>query len=418
MSLARNRQPTPIPVIQPDIEIDLEYVTSWMLELLRIHSPTGYTDPITRVVAAELERLGAQYELTRRGAIRVTLPGRRSTPARAIVGHLDTLGAMVRELKPNGRLGIKPVGTWSSRFAEGARVSVFTDTEILRGTILPLKASGHVYNDEVDTQEVSWEHVEVRVDADAYVKQDLLNLGVNIGDFVGVDAQPELLKNGFINSRHLDNKAGVAVLLGVIKQLIETKTSLPTDLHVLFTISEEVGSGASAVLRGDVAEMVSIDNGTVAPGQESSEMWPSICLADSSGPFDYHLSRHLLQLCRDHHILHGRDVFRHYRCDSASAVEAGNDIRTALVTFGVDASHGYERTHMDAIAGITRLLIAYCRTPPVFDEDTRMLESIDQFPETRETPIPSLTPDRPVPESHQDEDSDEQAAEFSENGDP
>jgi len=419
MSFIENRQPIPVPVVHPNIEVDVEYIASWLLELLRIHSPTGYTDPITRVVGAELERLGAEYELTRRGAIRVTLPGRRSTPARALVAHLDTLGAMVRELKPNGRLGLKPVGTWSSRFAEGARVSIFTDAEILRGTILPLKASGHVYNEEIDTQPVSWDDVEVRVDANAYVKQDLHNLGINIGDFIGIDSQPELLKNGFISSRHLDNKAGVAVLLGIIRQILRQGVELPTDLHVLFTISEEVGSGASAVLRGNVAEMVSIDNGTVAPGQESSEMWPSICLADSSGPFDYHLSRHLLKLCRDHSILHGRDVFRYYRCDSASAVEAGNDIRTALVTFGVDGSHGYERTHLDSLVGVARLLIAYSQAAPVFDEQFAMLDSIDQFPETRETPIPQLTPDRPVPPSPaSDDEEEEEAAEkkFSENG--
>ncbi len=393
MNPVDKRQAPPTPAVPSDVPTDPDYLATRLMELLAVHSPTGYTDPITRLVGAELERLGAHYELTRRGAIRATLPGRQQSPARAVVAHLDTLGAMVRELKPNGRLGIKPVGTWSSRFAEGARVSIFTDTSIYRGTILPLLASGHVYDEAVDTQPISWDQVEVRIDAHALMKQDLIELGVNVGDFIGVDATPELLGNGFINARHLDNKAGVAILLTVTRELLQTASSLPTDVHILFTISEEVGSGASAVLRGDVAEMVSIDNGTVAPGQESSEWWPSICLADSSGPFDYHLSRHLLRLCRMHQILHGRDVFRHYRCDSASAVEAGNDIRTALVTFGVDASHGYERTHLDSLTGAARLLTAYCLAPPLFDQEPLMLDSLEQFPETRETSVPLLQPD-------------------------
>lgn len=378
-----------IPQVESPISVDREYLRDLLLDLLQIHSPTGYTDPVTRRVATELEALGARYELTRRGAIRVTLPGKSNRSGRAVVAHLDTLGAMVRELKPNGRLALAPVGTWSSRFAEGARVSIFTDTNILRGTILPLKASGHVYDTKVDTQETSWDHVELRVDAHAFCKQDLLEMGLHVGDFVGIDAGPEILENGYINARHLDNKAGTAILLAALKELVG-EAPLPVELHLLFTISEEVGSGASAVLHGNVAEMVSVDNGTVAPGQESSELWPSICLSDSSGPFDYHLSRQLLALCRENEILHGRDLFRYYRCDSASAVEAGNDIRTALVSFGVDSSHGYERTHMDSLVRTAQLLIAYARSEQIFSRDSALAKNLRDFPETRETPVPNL----------------------------
>ncbi len=389
-----------IPRVESDIACDTAYLCDTVLEFLRIHSPTGYTDPITRRLCEELDRLEVKYELTRRGAVRATLPGKNSLAGRAVVAHLDTLGAMVRELKPNGRLGLRPVGTWSSRFAEGARVTLFTDTTLLRGTILPLKASGHIFDQEIDRQETSWDAIEVRVDDHAHTKQDLLNLGINVGDFVGVDAEPELLQNGFLNARHLDNKAGVAVLLSVIKALREDGP-LPVEMHFLFTISEEVGSGASAVLRGNVAEMVSVDNGTVGQGQESSELWPSICLADSSGPFDYHLSRHLLSLCRENRILHGRDVFRFYRCDSASAVEAGNDIRTALVSFGVDASHGYERTHLDGLRRTAQVITAYARSEPLFPSGHDMLDSVAEFPETRETPVASGLPEflsQPAPQ--------------------
>lgn len=393
MSLPDDVSPDPVPRVEADIPCDTAYLCDILLELLSIHSPTGYTDPITRRLCEELDRLAVKYELTRRGAVRATLPGKETQAGRAVVAHLDTLGAMVRELKPNGRLGLRPVGTWSSRFAEGARVTLFTDTTLLRGTILPLKASGHIFDQDIDRQETSWDAIEVRIDEHAHSKQDLLNLGINVGDFIGVDAGPELLQNGFFNARHLDNKAGVAVLLSVIKALREDGP-LPVELHFLFTISEEVGSGASAVLRGNVAEMVSVDNGTVGQGQESSELWPSICLADSSGPFDYHLSRHLLTLCRDHRILHGRDVFRFYRCDSASAVEAGNDIRTALVTFGVDASHGYERTHVDSLRRTAQLITAYARSEPLFPTGPEMLDSVAEFPKTRETPVLNVPPEQ------------------------
>ena len=373
-----------------DSKIDTQYLLYILQKLLAIPSPTGYTDQIVHAVSGELKQLGIPFELTRRGAIRATMAGKVSTPDRAIVAHLDTLGALVKWLKNNGRLEIVPIGTWSSRFAEGARVTLFTDTGTHRGTILPLKASGHTYGAEIDTQPVSWKNLEVRLDEAVTdgngvmrtlsTEQDLHSLGIRIGDFSAVDPSTEICPNGFINSRHLDDKAGVATILAAAKSTLETGTPLPVDCHLLFTISEEVGSGASAILHGDIAEMVTIDNGTPAPFQASGEFGATIAMADSAGPFDYHLVRRLIALCVDHDIPFQRDIFCDYRSDSASAVEAGNDIRTALLAFGVDSSHGYERTHLSGLEAIAELLALYMQNEPVFWRDRHKLGSDNDFP--------------------------------------
>lgn len=389
--------------------IDTDYLLKKLVWLLGIYSPSGYTDPIVRAVCGELELLGVEYELTRRGAIRATLPGRSGSPDRAVVAHLDTLGAMVKELKDNGRIGLVPVGTWSSRFAEGARVSIFTDDEIYRGQVLPLKASGHTYNEAVDSQPVSWDNIEVRIDERSNNLHELVELGVRVGDFVGFDAGCETFPNGYIAARHLDDKAGVASILAAVKCLLDSKIELETDLHVLFTISEEVGSGASAVLHGDVAELISVDNGTSAPGQASLEYGVTIGMADSSGPFDFHLTHHLIHLCNRNRIQYARDIFRYYRCDSASAVEAGNDIRTALVAFGVDGSHGYERTNMNSLRCVAELLVAYAMEQPLFVSQKQPLGGLEAFPETRSTDVEGIrvlegTPITQVSPSLPDED--------------
>ncbi len=362
------------------LPIDVDYLSGILEKLLLIPSPTGFTDEIVHFTGSELERLGIPFELTRRGAIRADLAGVQKSPDRALVVHLDTTGAMVKGLKDNGRLEVVPIGHWSSRFAEGARVTIYTDQSRYRGTIMPLKASGHTFNEEIDQQPVAWDQVEVRVDAVCMDRQDLIRLGFNVGGYIAVDPQPEILANGFVNARHLDNKAGVATLLAAAKALVEKKVALPVDCHLLFTISEETGSGASAVLHRDVAEMVSIDNATPAAGQNSRESGVTVAMMDSSGPFDYHLTHKLLSLCRKFEILHQRDVFRHYRCDSASAVEAGNDIRTALICFGVDGSHGYERTHLNALRSLAELITLYMQSEPTFQRDRDELGHLQGFP--------------------------------------
>lgn len=362
------------------LNIDVDYLLEQLLHLLAIPSPVGYTDRIVHYTGEELERLGIPFELTRRGAIRATLKGAQDSPDRAVISHLDTLGAMTRRLKENGRLEIVPIGHWSARFAEGARITIFTDTKSHRGTILPLKASGHTFNKAIDTQPVAWDNLEVRIDERVGSQRDLEAMGFNIGDIIAIDTQPEVSDSGYINARHLDNKGGVALMLAAAKALVEGAVPLPVDCHLLFTISEEVGSGASGVLHGDVAEMVSIDNATPAPGQNSRETGVTVAMADSTGPFDYHLTHKLLALCREHDIAHQRDVFRYYRCDGASAVEAGNDLRTALLAFGVDASHGYERTHVHSLRSLAELLTLYIQSGPTFKRDRMDLGPLEGFP--------------------------------------
>ncbi|MGE5147715.1 MAG: osmoprotectant NAGGN system M42 family peptidase [Candidatus Eiseniibacteriota bacterium] len=365
------------------LELDSGYMVTTLMDLLAIPSPTGHTDEAVRYVADRLDKLGIPYELTRRGAIRADVEGGRHSPDRAIVAHLDTLGAMVKEIKPDGRLRIVPVGSWSSRFAEGARVTVLSDESRHRGAILPIKASGHTYGDEIDKLPISWETVELRVDERILNADDVAKLGIQVGDFIAVDPQPEITESGFICSRHLDDKVGVAAVLGAAKAMIDAGIAPPVDCHLLFTISEEVGSGASAVLHGDVAELIAIDNATQAKGQSSREYGVTIPLMDSSGPFDYHLTRKLLRIAKHFGIEYQRDVFQYYRTDAAAAVEAGNDIRCALLCFGLDASHGYERTHLTAMQAVAEMIALYMQSPPIAERDEHALAPIEDFPESQ-----------------------------------
>ncbi|KPW34231.1 Uncharacterized protein ALO87_01023 [Pseudomonas syringae pv. apii] len=362
---------TPATIPDPD----LKYLQKVLLEMLAIPSPTGFTDTIVRYVAERLEELGIPFELTRRGTIRATLKGKQNSPDRAVSAHLDTIGASVREVKDNGRLALAAVGCWSSRFAEGSRVSVFTDTGVIRGSVLPLMASGHAFNTAVDEMPISWDHIELRLDAYCTTRADCESLGIGIGDFVAFDPLPEFTESGHISARHLDDKAGVAALLAALKSIVESDAEPLIDCHPLFTITEETGTGAAGVLPWDVSEFVGIDIAPVAPGQHSSEHAVSVAMQDSGGPYDYHLSRHLLRLGVENELPVRRDLFRYYYSDAHSAVTSGHDIRTALLAFGCDATHGYERTHIDSLAALSKLLGAYILSPPVFASDAKPAQS-------------------------------------------
>lgn len=361
------------------MRIDQAYLAAQLKQLLSIDSPTGYTDRIVHYCSRELERLGLTPELTRRGAIRALRPGDTPMGARAIVSHLDTLGAQVKLIKECGRLELVSIGHWSARFAEGGRVTIYSEQGSFRGTVLPLKASGHTFNEGVDTLPVGWDHVELRIDALTQSWAETRALGIDVGDFVAFDTNAEFLDNGYINARHLDDKAGVAIMLAAIEALQRHEIRTEVDTHWLFTIAEEVGVGAAAIVTPDIAAMVTVDNGTTAPGQNSKEFGVTIAMADQTGPFDYHLTKKLVDLCRENDIAFQKDIFRYYRSDSASAIEAGHDVRTALAAFGIDASHGYERIHAHALFSVASLIAAYAASPVRISRDLQEISGREGF---------------------------------------
>jgi peptidase M42 family hydrolase len=371
-------------------KIDVPWMLDLLLRLLRTPSPSGRTDAVVQLLGDVLADLPVELTVTRRGSLLARLPG-DDDGARAVVAHADTIGCMVRDLKPNGRLTVVPVGTHSARFSEGCRVTILTDDSdrTYTGTILPLMASGHAFGEAIDTQPVGWDHVEVRIDERCSSSADVAALGIRVGDFVAIDSLPIVTDNGYINARHLDGKAGVAAALGALHALCRDGRPVPHEVHLLITIAEEVGQGASHGLQEDVAEMVSLDNAVCAPGNHSIEDGVTIPMLDATGPFDYHFTRHLCGLCESHGIPYARDVFRFYRSDVAAALEAGAETRAALVAFGVDASHGAERTHIDSLEAVARLLCAHLLSPLTFARwDLEPHGDLRDFPSSRQ-PAPT-----------------------------
>lgn len=332
-------------------------ITHHLEALLAIPSPTGMTDAAVDHVAYALKTLGLQTERTRRGALRSVWRGTSRGPARALCLHLDTVGAMVTGIGDNGRPHLTQVGTWAARCAEGARVTLHRrDGDCLRGTILPGKASGHRFGSEVERQPSEWTNLELRLDADG-------NEGIEPGDMVSIDPQPEFLDNGYLVSRHLDDKAGVAAVLSALELMHEAGEKPATDLHLLFSVTEEVGTGAAHLAGPEVSELVSLDIAVNAPDQSAHERGVTLVAMDTGGPYDRALTARLRALCEDHQIPHAMDVFRHYFSDGRAATVAGVDCPTALACFACDGSHGWERSHMDSLMALRDFCRAYALEP-------------------------------------------------------
>lgn len=328
-------------------------------ELVSIPSPSGYTDRIISHMANHLDKLGIESRRNRKGALIVTVPGKNDTVHRLLTAHIDTLGAMVKEIKANGRLRLTNIGGTRWAYVEGEYCKIFTsDGNTYTGTILMRQTSVHVYKD-AGTAERSQENMEVRIDARVQNAEDVAKLGIKVGDFVAFDPRVEVLPSGFIKSRHLDDKASAGILLYLLQEMKDNNVELPYTTHFLFSNYEEIGYGGNSNIPEDVVEYLAVDMGAIGDGQATDEYTVSICAMDSSGPYNARLRQHLVDLAEKHDIQYKVDIYPFYASDASAALRAGHDVVHGLIGPGIDASHAFERTHVDSVVNTAKLVYYY-----------------------------------------------------------
>ena len=340
--------------------LDTHYMLEFLTGLLKTPSPTGFTDlaiTFTKQALAAFPSLEISH--THKGALIAKWPGEKNDAPRALTAHVDTLGAMAKEIKFNGRLKLTKLGGFAWNAAEGEGCTVFTrDGKTVRGSIMLYKASSHVHAAEVTDTKRSDDTMEVRLDARTSSYRETRALGIEVGDFVAFDPRVELT-NGFIRSRHLDDKACVANLLAAVKALDDAglKPAQTTYLHI--SNYEEVGHGAAHGFPPDIHELVTLDMAAIGEGQTSDEFHATICVKDSGGPYHYGLNQKLRALADEHEIPYKVDIYPYYGSDGEAWWRAGGDAAVSLIGPGVDASHSYERTHTDALVATTKWVVAY-----------------------------------------------------------
>lgn len=340
-------------------KIDEQYFTTFLVDLLNIPSPTGFASAAIDFVEKELSKY-KQLELsrTRKGALVAKWGVESDLPPAALTAHVDTLGAVVKEIKGNGRLRLSRIGgiQWHTIETEG--VWVFTSKSgKIRGSVLIEEASGHIHSGPDLPRDDK--HLEVRLDARTTSAKETRALGINIGDCVAFDTRTEVTQGGFIRSRFLDDKACVANLVAAIRSMVESGQSPVRSVYFLISNYEEVGHGASAGIPDEVAELVTVDMAVVGEGQESDEFHATLCIKDSGGPYHEGLNKKLRTIAEKHGIPYKTDVYPFYGSDGEAFWRAGGDVAVSLIGPGIDASHNYERAHIDGLNATTNWIMAY-----------------------------------------------------------
>lgn len=343
-----------------DITNYVDFILEKTKEVLAIDSPTGYTKNAAEYVINEYKKLGYDAKLTVKGGVLADLGGKQKDDGIVLAAHIDTLGAIVCEIKGNGNLKVSPLGGMNPNNAEAENCRIVTRFDgVYEGTFQLNNASIHVNKDYNDTKR-GYGEMEVVLDEKVSSKEDTEKLGIMVGDIVCFDPRTTVTESGYIKSRFLDDKLSVGILLGYAKYLKDEGIEPEHHMYHYITVYEEVGHGGAASIPEGVKEVISVDMGCVGDGLSCTEHQVSICAKDSAGPYNYDVVTNMIKAARDNDIDFAVDVYPFYGSDVDVALGAGYDIRHGLIGSGVYASHGYERSHRDGVENTLKLLINYC----------------------------------------------------------
>jgi putative aminopeptidase FrvX len=335
----------------------LTYITNFLEKIVNIPSPSGYTKEVLKAVEEEAAKYGCTSIYNKKGGLIIEVPGEQKEVL-GLSAHVDTLGAMVRSITKEGMLNLVPVGGFMMEAIEGMYCKIHTRTgKTYTGTILTKEPSVHTY-DNARTLERKPKNMEVRIDELIENDEDVKKLEISAGDYISFDPMFVHTKSGYIKSRHLDDKASVAVLMGVLKDIKESGRLQKKTLKLVITNYEEVGFGASWIPE-DIEEFLAVDMGALGDDLTGTEKKVSICAQDSSGPYDYEMTNRLIAVAKEKKLDYAIDVFPHYGSDAGAAIHGGNNVRGALIGQGVHASHGTERTHVKGLEQTLELIKGY-----------------------------------------------------------
>ena len=326
---------------------------------LAIDSPSGYTKAAAEWVKQAFEKLGFAATITVKGGVIIDLGGKDENDGLLLEAHADTLGAMVAQVKGDGRLKLTALGGMRPENAEAENVKVYTRSgKVIDGTCQLCNASIHVNGGYGDTKR-TWDTVEIVLDENVNSAKETRELGIEVGDIVCFDPRTRRTASGYLKSRFLDDKLSVGILLGFAKYLADNNIVPARRVWAHVTVYEEVGHGGCASVPNGITEAISVDMGCVGAGLQCTERQVSICAKDSGGPYSYEVVGKLIEAAKKTEADYAVDIYPFYGSDVEATLRSGVDIRHGLIGAGVYASHGYERSHIDGVMNTLKVLCGY-----------------------------------------------------------
>ena len=339
-------------------QIDTQFLKDCFRRVVSVPSPVGYFEELNPVLARYAASFGREITFDNRHTAYITLEGQDNSKTVLIGAHADTLGMMVRSVDANGMLRFRVLGGMNLHSVEGETVTVHASCgKKYTGFVACQTHSTHVFRGANNTER-NEDTMVVILDEDVKTREDVRALGIRNGDYISVDPRCQIMENGYIRSRYIDDKGPMACTLTLLKYLTDNNLKPKYRTLLAFPYYEEVGTGGRYVPE-EVSEYIAVDIALIGPELEGSERSVTVCAKDANGPYDYALRKRLVSYAQKAGCRYAEDVFLVYSSDAHAVERGGNNVASALIGMGTYCTHGVERTHMEGMENTVKLLLAY-----------------------------------------------------------
>ncbi len=339
-------------------QTDGQFTVDCFRDLVNAPSPVGFFEKVNPVVERYAEMFGLTVTYDNKHTAYITLEGEDDSKTVMLGAHLDTIGMMVRRIDSDGMIRVRQLGGMNFYSAEGCTVTVHTrEGKTYTGLLACQSHSTHVFDDARSLTRDENTMI-VSLDEPVSSEEDVRALGIRHGDVISIDPGTQFTKTGFLKSRFIDDKAGVACCFAMVKYLKENGLKPKYRTVLAFPHYEEIGHGGAYVPEG-VSEFVAVDIGLIGPDYDGDEFSVSICAKDAATPYDYELVNRLIRQAKEAQCDYAADIFYRYGTDANASLKAGNNLKAGAIGMAVYCSHGMERTHVKGLNNTVNLMLAY-----------------------------------------------------------
>jgi putative aminopeptidase FrvX len=330
-------------------------------ELVMLHSPSGAESEINRRLMEKFAALGVKAWLDSADNAIALIPGRNCEKSIAITAHKDEIGAIVKTVGTRGRVEVRKLGgAFPWVYGEGA-VDLLGDKQTISG-ILSF-GSRHVSHEspqkaQQEKTPLNWENAWIETKCTA---AELAEAGIRPGTrmVVGKHRKQPLRLKDWIASYTLDNKASVAILLG----LAECLKQPAVNVYLVASAKEEVGAIGALYFtqRQQLDALIALEICPLAPEYPILDGENPVLLAqDGYGIYDEGLNGELRAAADRAGVEVQLAAISGFGSDASIAMKFGHVARAACLSFPTQNTHGFEIAHLGAVGNCTRILEAYC----------------------------------------------------------
>jgi len=244
-------------------------IKSLLEKFTNAHGISGFEHDIRELLKKELEPYVDNIRKDCMGNLIAVKNGKG--PSIMLAAHMVEFGLIVRYIDDNGFLRFIGIGGWFDQTLLNQRVMVHGKKGSIPGVIG--SKPPHVMKDEDRKKPIKLD--DMFIDIGAKNREDAENLGIEIGTTASIDRDFVSLANGKVTSKAFDDRAGLAILVEVMKRL--SKHKIEANVYAVGTVQEEVGLKGAKTCAFGVCPSIALALDTTIPGDH-----PGITKTDSS----------------------------------------------------------------------------------------------------------------------------------------